>query len=141
MKKIILLSLTLLLLAGTAALVYAGSTSIDWDVIAGGGGSTSSGDVTIEDTIGQPVVGASQAGDVAIDSGFWPGLQAATPTGAPTDTPTPTPTGAPTDTPTPTPTGASTDTPTPTPTSTPTRTPTSQPGPSSKIFLPVLMKR
>ncbi len=123
MKKTILLSLVLVLLAGTAALGYAGSTSIDWDVIAGGGGSASSGHVTIEDTIGQPVVGAARAGNVAIDSGFWPGLQAATPT----------PTPAPTRTPTPIPTAS--------PTPTPPRTPTSQPTPSHKIFLPMLRKR
>ncbi len=79
MKKIILLSLALVLLAGTAALVYASSTSIGWDVIAGGGGSASSGDVTIKDTIGQPVIGLSQAAPMAIGSGFWYGFAPAKP--------------------------------------------------------------
>jgi len=57
-------------------------------------------------------------------------LATATPTPAPTATPTSTPTPAPTATPTPTPTPASTATPTPTPTPAPTATPTPTPTPA-----------
>ncbi|NOX63100.1 MAG: hypothetical protein GXP42_14335 [Chloroflexi bacterium] len=118
MKKLILLSLMLLLLSGTAMLVYAVSTTIDWDVVTSGGGRVSAGDITINDAIGQPVVGLAQNGDVEICSGFGCGGEIAT------DTPTPTPTTTLTATPTPTPTSTSTPTPTPTFTPTPTATPT-----------------
>jgi len=91
---------------------------IGWDVIAGGGGVASAGAVKIADTIGQPIIGPAQSGDVEICSGFWCGGEVAT------DTPTPTPTTTLTATPTPTPTKTPTPTPTPTFTPTPTATPT-----------------
>ncbi|HID35745.1 MAG TPA: hypothetical protein EYP25_14475 [Anaerolineae bacterium] len=84
MKKLILLSFALLLLAGAATWVYAASTTIDWDVAASGGGNVSAGDIALDDTIGQPVVDLARAGDVVIESGFWHGM------GVSTSTPTPT---------------------------------------------------
>lgn len=68
-------------------LVYAGSTILDWDVVPAGGGRSVSGNVVIEDTIGQPVVGISQAGEVVMISGFW--AMAASETFPPTPPPGP----------------------------------------------------
>ena len=88
MKKLILLSFALLLLAGAATWVYAASTTIDWDVAASGGGNVSAGDIALDDTIGQPVVDLARAGDVVIESGFWHSMGVST--SPPTPIPTPT---------------------------------------------------
>jgi len=109
---ILFLTALLILLAGVGTLAFASSTLIDWDVVAGGGGTHGNGLVEISDTVGQPAIGLAQAGDVAIGSGFWYGMES-----APTSTATPPPTATPTTPPNPT------DTPTPTSTLTPTRTP------------------
>jgi hypothetical protein len=103
-------------LVSTAVVMALAQPEIGWDVIGSGSGSVGAGNVEISDTLGQPVIGLGQSGNVEIGSGYWYGAAAA----APADTPTPTPTTRPgaTDTPTPTPTTTPgpTDTPTPTPT-------------------------
>lgn len=64
-------------------------------VIAGGGGSSQSGTLKIEGTIGQSAVGTQMTGgQFSQIGGFWPPSAAAvspTPTPSPTATPTPTP--------------------------------------------------
>ncbi len=122
---ILFLVLLLLFLAGAGTLAFASSTLIDWDVIAGGGGSVSAGAVQISDTIGQPVIGVAQSGAVEIGSGYWYGAGVATSTG------TPTPVVTPTDTPTPTTTSTATPT--------PTATPSASPG-HYRIYLPCICK-
>jgi hypothetical protein len=63
-----------------AALVMAGialatsGPAVDWQVVAGGGMPASGGAVTLNDTLGQPIVGASSGGDVALGAGYWVGL-------------------------------------------------------------------
>jgi hypothetical protein len=69
-------------------------------VIAGGGGTSSGGSLTITGTIGE--LSASQpmtGGSITVTGGFWPSTTAAS-----AATPTPTPPASPTPTPTPTPT-------------------------------------
>ena len=126
---IVLVALASVLLAGTVWALGAASTSIDWDVVASGGGHVSAGKITIDDAIGQPVVGQARTGEIVIESGFWNEIT----------TPTPTPISTPTPTPTPIPTSTSTLTPTPTPTPTAT-TPTPTPTPKHPIYLPVILK-
>ncbi len=77
MKKthLLFLCLSLLLLVGVGAVAYATSVQITKDVIAGGGDSVTVGNVHIDDTIGQPVVGVSSAGDVVLESGYWHGVE------------------------------------------------------------------
>ena len=58
---------------------------------AAGGGSGSQG-IALVDTVGQPIVGASSAGGVHLQSGFWAGAQIEPPV-PPTPTRTPTPEG------------------------------------------------
>ncbi len=48
--------------------------TVDWSVIAGGGGHAESGIYTLDGTIGQPVVGAASATTNEICSGFWSGI-------------------------------------------------------------------
>ena len=48
-----------------------GTPEIDWFFIGSGGGSESGGDYTLDATIGQPLVGESGNGDLALCSGYW----------------------------------------------------------------------
>lgn len=63
-------------------------------VIAGGGGASQGGNLKIEGTIGQSVVGTQMSGgSFSLNGGFW---QSASGSGSPTPTPSPTPTATPT---------------------------------------------
>jgi len=46
-------------------------TSMHWDVVAGGSGISSGGDVSIHTTLGQVTTGESSGGNVNLSSGFW----------------------------------------------------------------------
>ncbi len=48
--------------------------TVDWSVIAGGGGHAESGIYTLDGTIGQPVVGVASNTSNEIGSGFWSGI-------------------------------------------------------------------
>jgi hypothetical protein len=72
----ILVLLVLLLLPIGAALAFQEpfnleATQIDWWVVAGGGDRSVQGEIVLEDTIGQPVVGASQPGSPGLSAGYW----------------------------------------------------------------------
>jgi hypothetical protein len=55
-----------------AAAAPAQSHSIDWHIIAAGGGASTGGDYTLAGTIGQPVASASIAGgSFSLTGGFW----------------------------------------------------------------------
>ena len=58
------------LLAAGAALAQGGPT-VDWWVIVGGGGPSGGGDVTLNDTLGQPVIGPATADGLALSAGYW----------------------------------------------------------------------
>lgn len=77
-KAITLVSLCLLTLGLVLSLVAAGwvlaegTAAIDWWVFGGGGGPVSSGgEVTIDATLGQPVIGASGVKDISLGAGYW----------------------------------------------------------------------
>jgi len=46
--------------------------SVDWWVIAGGGAPSNGGNVTLNDTLGQPIVGPVGGASVALNPGYWP---------------------------------------------------------------------
>ena len=48
--------------------------AIDWFTIDGGGGSSSSGSLTLSGTIGQPDAGTLSGGNYTLQGGFWPGI-------------------------------------------------------------------
>jgi len=76
-------ALLLLLTAGAVALAQtAAGFDLVWNVIAGGGGRSSSADYRVEGTIGQAVAGPPAAGsaDFVIGSGFWFGVRGGAPT-------------------------------------------------------------
>lgn len=56
--------------------------TVDWWTIGAGGGGSSAGGVSLNGTIGQPLVGRGLAGNIEVCSGFWEcgGTLAAAPT-------------------------------------------------------------
>jgi hypothetical protein len=79
MQRLTLIALTLALLlalALAAGLAQAGSSAtyaINWQVLAGGGGPVAStaGGVSLNGTLGQPVIGPSAGGAVTLGAGYW----------------------------------------------------------------------
>ena len=70
--KILILALVLVLLVTGVALAN-GSLDLPRWVVSGGGSDSSGGDVTLQATLGQPVVGAVSGGNVTLGQGFWHG--------------------------------------------------------------------
>ena len=61
-------------LGGGVALAQGGGPAVDWWVIAGGGGPPGGTGVTLNDTLGQPVIGPSSgAGSIRLAAGYWTG--------------------------------------------------------------------
>lgn len=58
-------------LGGGVALGQSGDPAIDWWVISGGGGPSSGTGVMLNDTLGQPVIGPSGDGSIALSAGYW----------------------------------------------------------------------
>jgi uncharacterized repeat protein (TIGR01451 family) len=54
-----------------AALAVEATPAIGWWVFGSGGAPSSSGAVTMNDTLGQPVIGRSSSGDVSLHAGYW----------------------------------------------------------------------
>jgi len=81
MRKITLIALSLALLLGLAAgLVRAGSSAIsaiNWQVLAGGGhpATTNQGNISLNGTLGQPVIGTASGGDLTLSAGYWHGAR------------------------------------------------------------------
>jgi hypothetical protein len=78
LKFLLVLVLAVCLLLGTVQAIRAAQTilpadpaGIGWWVLSAGGGSASSGSVTLNATLGQPVVGPSAGGSVGLTSGYW----------------------------------------------------------------------
>lgn len=99
-KEVVLLLALLcsLSVGGAAWAISAVSFSIDWDVVAGGGGHASAGRYTVDGSAAQPAVDLLSGGSYSLAGGFWSGAGAATAT--PTVTGSPSPTTTPTATPT-----------------------------------------
>jgi hypothetical protein len=70
-ETIRILAFTGLLFAGGAWLLQAQSYSADWQLISGGGGTSSNGSLTLTGTIGQWGAGILSEGSVTVESGFW----------------------------------------------------------------------
>jgi hypothetical protein len=73
---IILISSLVLILAfgwlsGTVLAQLMPDTTIGWFVIASGGGSSSSGNVTLEGTVGEPITGSAAGGVATVGAGYW----------------------------------------------------------------------
>ena len=66
-------------LAPAVGIVHAlgGAPAVPWAVIAGGGAPSSGTGVTLNDTLGQPVVGPVGGGNVSLAAGYWVNCSAA----------------------------------------------------------------
>ena len=58
-------------------LLAATNYTLDWDVVATGGGTSGDGRYQLRDTAGQPLVGVSTVGSYRLEDGFWPGMNTA----------------------------------------------------------------
>jgi hypothetical protein len=68
----IALAVGLILVLMSAIVVLAiDGTALDWWVVAGGGSPSSADSITMNGTLGQPVVGQSSGGDVSLETGYW----------------------------------------------------------------------
>jgi hypothetical protein len=76
-QRIIILAVMLLLLAfgATALAQTSAGFNLEWRVIGGGGGESSSADYRVHGTIGQSVTSppASSSAEFVVSSGYWPG--------------------------------------------------------------------
>jgi hypothetical protein len=77
---LLLVLLCSLSVGGAAWAVSAVSFSIDWGVVAGGGGRASAGRYTVDGSAAQPVVGVLSGSSYSLTGGFWSGVGAATAT-------------------------------------------------------------
>jgi hypothetical protein len=66
-----LIILVSLLILGFTVVRAAPHQAIDWYVIAGGGGSDSSGELSLDGTLGQAFSGEDGAGTAGLCAGFW----------------------------------------------------------------------
>ncbi|MBN2002231.1 MAG: hypothetical protein JXA21_02640 [Anaerolineae bacterium] len=75
-RKLIILIVVLcgsLALMGTIAVAAFQAPAVVWDVIGSGGGHLEQGNLSLDYTLGQPVVGQGSSGDTALCIGFWCG--------------------------------------------------------------------
>jgi uncharacterized repeat protein (TIGR01451 family) len=68
---ILALGLLVCLMLVGAALAMASPPAIGWWVLGSGGAPSSGGAVTMNDTLGQPLIGPSSGGDVSLHGGYW----------------------------------------------------------------------
>lgn len=82
MNKHIIRSISLAVLAALMLAVGAAlaQSTVDWWVIASGGGISSGGSAVVNMTFGQPFTGPSNAGSVALGAGYWGGIETNHPT-------------------------------------------------------------
>ncbi len=60
-----------LLLVFAYSALATGSPPVAWWVFGSGGGQSSSGNVVVNDTIGQPIIGPSNSVTVSLEAGYW----------------------------------------------------------------------
>jgi hypothetical protein len=77
-KYVLVIMLAFCLLLGSAGAVRAARSSqasaaqgIGWWVLGSGGGPSSGGTITLDGTLGQPVVGVSTNGVTTLSAGYW----------------------------------------------------------------------
>jgi hypothetical protein len=75
-KSLVIPSVLICCLLLTSIALASGSYSINWWVIAGGGGHAEAGNYSLDATIGQPVTGVMSGGPYTLASGFWGGALA-----------------------------------------------------------------
>jgi hypothetical protein len=74
-RGLVLVLLLLVLLGLVATALAASGTTLNWQVIAGGGAPVLGTRLHINATLGQPVIGISSGSQITLRSGYWPGIQ------------------------------------------------------------------
>ena len=74
---ILILALVGLALAAAVVQAQGGGPAINWAVIAAGGAASSGEGVSLNDTVGQPVIGPGSGGNAGLAAGYWVGCAAA----------------------------------------------------------------
>ena len=77
MNKRILIPLLVALLATltlTGLALAVNGPAVEWQVLAGGGAPSSGGNITLNDTLGQSIIGESSGGNSPLGAGYWYGL-------------------------------------------------------------------
>lgn len=54
----------------------AGTVTIDWWVVGGGGGPAGGTGITVNSTLGQPIIGLSNGNSISLGAGYWYGVGA-----------------------------------------------------------------
>jgi hypothetical protein len=72
-RTALLLALALLLLLSGVVLASLPGMAVDWWVMGGGEEARSGGPLRITGTIGQPAIGRTSAGPLALSGGYWYG--------------------------------------------------------------------
>ena len=74
--RLLVLCLTAMAALAVVGIVLAGSSgpAIGWQMFSGGGAPATGGNITLNDTIGQPIIGSSEGGNIALGSGYGYGL-------------------------------------------------------------------
>lgn len=70
-KVFIILTLIFCLFSSTSLAADEATPTLDWSVIAGGGGTAQAASYTLNSTIGQAVVGQSSVATFNLCVGFW----------------------------------------------------------------------
>lgn len=65
------LALVLAILCGAEVIMAGGGPDIGWNVLAGGGGRVTGGVYTLDNTVGQAIVGIASGGTPELCAGFW----------------------------------------------------------------------
>jgi hypothetical protein len=73
-RSLALALLAVLLLAATVALAQGGPPAVGWWVIDSGGRLSSGNGVTLQDKLGQPIIGPASGGNVFLGAGYLYGV-------------------------------------------------------------------
>ena len=77
-QKLLSLIIAFAIMLLGAGVAQAQDPAVDWWVISGGGAPSSGTGVTLNDTLGQPVIGpATGSGNLALSAGYWASCAAA----------------------------------------------------------------
>ena len=73
-RNVVLVTAVLCFLLIGSSVLAQGGAAINWWVFGGGGAPSSGGNVTLNDTLGEPIIGpSSNGGNVSLMAGYWGG--------------------------------------------------------------------
>ena len=68
----VIIACAVVLIGAGGVLAQGDDPAVNWWVVAGAGGTSTGGSVTVSDTLGQPIIGpASGSGNLGLSAGYW----------------------------------------------------------------------